>query len=214
MCNKINALREELQKYIDMFSLKEFFNPKYEILSCGYGIGAVSIITPFQTITALNPISKDLGTGISLPGLGSHQLNFTRILQAIYEVEELDSTNYLKWPNWLRERLKQNIKISYINQESANVITIECPKSITLSQFEQLKQINENLLSLTTNNDMFSKNEKPIEIEFLTSTNDFYTINNLDEVMKYAELMIDDSIYLEENECIIGVVCSNGKHRC
>lgn len=135
----------------ELINLEKFFNDKYRNIN-GVGIGAVSIITQYQTVTRYTESGIDQISKRMVKGCGRHETTKNLILQDIFELpqgiaERFQPQYYKALQKMSAEeaRIKDEVvEIDYINSSSGNIIIIKIPtyqKSITTRQLLEIANI-------------------------------------------------------------------------
>lgn len=106
-------------------NMTNFLRPEAALIS-KFGIGAVGVITPNQTINVMN--SED--------GMGTHDIAKSVVLNSIYDFKNASE-------NDIDGVLDSVVTLKYLNQrlfdKSMRYVIIDIPKHINLYQYETLK---------------------------------------------------------------------------
>lgn len=180
---------------VEKFDYEDFFDPEKKYLKNPeakyYGVGAVSVITPKQSITRWNAplISEE---GIMELGLGNHPSNLRNIVREILGKKnnvlsselENDETNFLA----------ESIFIFYSNGDISNIV-IHVPDRITSEQLKCLEDINEKIKTLKVDIDVI------VDSKYVRGN--FSETSSLDKTIEVSKKSLDDNYVFPFDENII-----------
>ena len=111
--------------------LNDFFDKKYEKLNKSSGIGGVGFITSRQSIHMYNDKGIDSKTKKEYLGIGEHYDITKRVIKEMYSIPD----------TLVDSKLYELISIKYWNSEIFKIILMYFPKTITLDEYEFLKNL-------------------------------------------------------------------------
>ena len=199
-----NELINYFSKENDMFSFDEFFTDSNNDKR------AIIVITPSQIIKTRN--IRDNNNNMS-----GHDITYDYLTMTLYDIffdkngvmifnekekeDNKDALNYLQY--------YQSIMIRMCNEgvNNSKLVWIHIPPKVTTSQFEMLKELNNETKTLFKN---ISKIIHKDDDEYLVAFNNFHDEviygDTLDVAINYIikNNLIDDTTPIIEENCIIG----------
>ena len=111
--------------------INELYDKKYEKLNRSSGVGGMGFITSKQSIQVFNDKAYDKTTQSHQLGVGDHDEITRKIITDIYGISE----------KLVDRKLYELISIKYWNSELFKLIVMYFPRTITLDEYNYLKDL-------------------------------------------------------------------------
>jgi hypothetical protein len=172
--------------------INEFYDSKYEKLNKSSGVGGMGFITSKQSIHLFNDKGYDKSTHQQELGIGDHDDISRKVLTDIYGISE----------KCVDRKLYDLISIKYWNSEIFKLIVMYFPKTITLAEYEHLKDLRLYYEYLFSHQDIrigaYEFGDNSVEYEPAVKS-----VSDLNPIIDYARDRLDVSLERSAKEKIL-----------